>query len=378
MSPSSLMATKLRQYSQSSNPSFTYRLGASSSGKASRLKAPDHNLNYFNNSLIEGEPSYFTSKPRYSGEDAFFMAHVAKSNRYVVFGVADGVGGWQDQGIDPGDFSHGLCKYMAGQTYRPRSESDLKPKNLLQFGYDEVLKDRKILAGGSTACLAAIEPNGNIEAANLGDSGFLILQPGKVAFKSPAQTHAFNTPYQLSKLTRRMQAQNAIFGKSAQISESPQQSDVTNHVAKHGDVLVFATDGVWDNLSAMDTLSIITPLMEKNGYWSGSGGATTTSQSSDSPSSEVVVNGNNLRPAPEDTEAIQKVANLPAELAYAVMRAAKLASLDTRRDGPFAKEVQRYYPGENWHGGKVDDISVIVCLCVQDGPTTEWKPKAKL
>lgn len=165
MSPSSIIANKFRQYSQSANAPFTYRLGASASGKKSRLKAPDHDLNIFNNSLIEGEPSYFNSIPKYSGEDAFFMAHVAKSNRYVVFGVADGVGGWQDQGVDPGDFSHGLCKYMAGQTYRPQSESDLKPKNLLQFAYDQVIKDRKIQAGGSTACLAALEPNGNIEAA---------------------------------------------------------------------------------------------------------------------------------------------------------------------------------------------------------------------
>lgn len=215
----------------------------------------------------------------------------------------------------------------------------------------------------------------NTTSSSLGDSGFLILQPGKIAFRSPAQTHAFNTPYQLSKLTRRMQAQNAIFGKGAQISESPQQSDVTNHVAKHGDILVFATDGVWDNLSAMDTLSIISPIMEKSGYWSPS---SSTSSGKPSSSQEMVVKDNNLRPDPQDTEAVQNVANLPAELAYAVMRAAKLASLDTRRDGPFAKEVQRYYPGENWHGGKVDDISVIVCLCIQDGATKDWKPKAKL
>lgn len=185
-----------------------------------------------------------------------------------------------------------------------------------------------------------------------------------------------------------MQAQNAIFGgQSAQISESPQQSDVTSHTARHGDVLVFATDGVWDNLSAMDTLSIISPLMEKGGYWSpsvvvgGGGGGTAPSesaQSSQSQSQEMVVKDDNLRPDAQDTDAAQKIANLPAELAYAVMRAAKLASLDTRRDGPFAREVQRYYPGEDWHGGKVDDISVIVCLCIQDGPTKEWKPKAKL
>ena len=55
------------------------------------------------------------------------------------------------------------------------------------------------------------------------------------------------------------------------------------------------------------------------------------------------------------------------------MRNAKIAGLDTRRDGPFAKEVHKYFPNEEYHGGKPDDIAVIVALAIQDG-----NPKAKL
>lgn len=313
------------------------------------------------------------------------MSHIAQSNRYVAFGIADGVGGWTESGIDPGKFSHGLCEYMAEETYRPESPDDLRPQRLLQHGYDRVQENPKIEAGGSTACIAAMQPNGTAEVAkyvlpdlmiavysqetddfdnSLGDSGFLILQPSKVAFKSIAQTHAFNTPFQLSKLTPRMRAQNAIFGNSAAISETPKDADVTNHQLSHGDVLVFATDGVWDNLSPMDTLNIITPIMEKRGYWSSSD-----------------VNAEALRPSNEaDGSQAKAVDALPADLAYAVMRAAKLAGMDTRRDGPFAKEVHRYYPGENYHGGKPDDIAVIVAVAVQDGqPAVDGKPmKAKL
>ena len=47
----------------------------------------------------------------------------------------------------------------------------------------------------------------SMEAANLGDSAFLILGPGKVAYRSSIQTHAFNTPYQLSKVPAKMMAQ---------------------------------------------------------------------------------------------------------------------------------------------------------------------------
>lgn len=93
------------------------------------------------------------------------MAQIARSNRYVVFGVADGVGGWRDSGIDPGKYSHGLCKYMATKTHRPESERDLKPRQLLQYAYDMVTKDRSIQAGGCTACIGAIEPNGAMEVA---------------------------------------------------------------------------------------------------------------------------------------------------------------------------------------------------------------------
>lgn len=155
----------VRSYSQSPSAPFTYRLGASSSSKSKSLKNPSHGENFFSYPLIPDSPSYFTSTKRYSGEDAFFMSHVARSNRHVVFGIADGVGGWQDQGIDPSHFSQGLCKYMAEAVSRPENEEDLRPKNVLQKGYDQVMKDDKIVAGGSTACVAAIEPRGAMEVA---------------------------------------------------------------------------------------------------------------------------------------------------------------------------------------------------------------------
>ena len=158
--------SKMRWSSQSSaSPPFSYRLGASSCGKKSRLQPQENGKTQFNTSLLSGNPSFFTSTPRFSGEDAFFMAHIAQSNRYVAFGIADGVGGWSDSGVDPGKFSHGLCKYMAEKTYRPTHADDLRPLKLLQHGYDEVSKDTKIDAGGSTACIAAIQPNGSLEVA---------------------------------------------------------------------------------------------------------------------------------------------------------------------------------------------------------------------
>ena len=154
-----------RPYSQSLEPRFTYRLGASASGKSSRLQPAEHGSNFWTQAVVNGDPSYFSSIKRFSGEDAFFMSQVAKSDRHVVFGLADGVGGWQDQGVDPSRFSHGLCRYMAEATFRPEKEQDLRQGTILQKGYDRVKKDRSISAGGSTASVATAEPNGQLEAA---------------------------------------------------------------------------------------------------------------------------------------------------------------------------------------------------------------------
>ena len=73
------------------------------------------------------------------------------------------------------------------------------------------------------------KPFTNNTSNSLGDSGFVVIGPGKVTYRSEMQTHAFNTPYQMSKVPPRMQAQHAIFGGSTHFSETPQDADVTKH-----------------------------------------------------------------------------------------------------------------------------------------------------
>lgn len=292
-------------------------------------------------------------RPR-SGQDSFFFSQVG-TTQTTTFGVMDGVGGWTQSGIDPADFSHGVCEYMACAARAWPLEGktrSLHPKNLLQLGYDEVIKDESIVGGGSTACLAVAEPDGNVEVANLGDSGFMHLGLNAVRYFTQPQTHAFNTPFQISKTPKRMLVQMAVFGGSAALSDPPNSSSITHHRVRHGDVLLFATDGVWDNLSTQDALSIVSRNMIETGGWVEKDGA--------------------LDVGPELAKLAQAMSNrkadmasLQAKLAIAIAREAKEASLNTRRDGPFAKEVQRHYPDENWHGGKPDDIAVVVAVVVE-------------
>ena len=107
-------------------------------------------------------------KPLYnSGQDAFFVAAVGNGTTATAFGVADGVGGWEESGVDPALFSHGLCGYMENRAaqVRPGKDESWGPLRALQAGYDDVVKDPAIRAGGSTAVVAVGRNDGSLEVA---------------------------------------------------------------------------------------------------------------------------------------------------------------------------------------------------------------------
>jgi protein phosphatase PTC7 len=348
-----------------STPQYSYHVAASYSAKQDRFNAEQNlytrPLHDPSKSKIEDvrECKHALDQRRRarSGQDAFFFSQVGDTNT-TTFGVADGVGGWVESGLDPADFAHGLCEYMACAARSwPHgfNTTSLHPKDLLQVAYDEVTDDESIEGGGSTACLAVAEPNGNVEVANLGDSGFMHLGLNAVRHFTQPQTHAFNTPYQLSKTPQRMLVQMAVFGGASTLSDLPKDSSVTHHKVRHGDVLVFATDGVWDNLSPQDALGIVSRHMVDLGAWVEKDGTLEVGQDL-----AKLVQADSARKA--------NSSSLQAKVAIAIARGAKETGLDTRRDGPFAKEVQKYYPGENWHGGKPDDIAAVVAVVLEDAP----------
>ena len=52
------------------------------------------------------------------------------------------------------------------------------------------------IAGSSTACIVCLN-GAQLHAANLGDSGFMVVRDGRLIFESPAQQHSFNFPFQV-------------------------------------------------------------------------------------------------------------------------------------------------------------------------------------
>lgn len=166
-------STALSSSSSSSTPQLLYRIAVSSTGKG-RPFNPTKNYYAFDpatspNVGVENgadRSSKRRSRPD-SGQDAFFASTVGEGSAGgVAFGVADGVGGWTDSGVDPADFSHGLCGYMAKMAGAWEVEKGrLGAKEMLQVGYDTLCKDKSVKAGGSTACVGIATADGRVETA---------------------------------------------------------------------------------------------------------------------------------------------------------------------------------------------------------------------
>ncbi|KAJ8070857.1 hypothetical protein OCU04_001219 [Sclerotinia nivalis] len=341
----------------SSSPKFTYGISASYCAKENRY-SPTKNLTPFNPYNPIPVPLKPADRRPASGQDAFFVAPISNTSD-IAIGIADGVGGWIDSGVDPSDFSHGFCEYMAHTASLSNTidEVPISARRLLQKGYDLICASGKVRAGGSTAVVGIFNSGGNMEVANLGDSGYIQLRSGAVHSASEFQTHAFNTPYQLSLVPEAVMRQAAKFG-GEQLMDLPRDAEVVSKELKHGDVVVFATDGVWDNLSGGDVLRIVSKRMRYERAWvngvedKGTGVGEKLGESI----GEGVAEG-------ED----KNMLSLQSSLAVDIAGEAKAASLSLRRDGPFAREVQRRYPDEKWSGGKSDDICVVVVVAVEEG-----------
>ncbi|KAI5285492.1 hypothetical protein KEM52_002418, partial [Ascosphaera acerosa] len=405
-----------------------YRIAAAASGKSSGVTLegnvypflPDIHDAIGLQRITQDADERRQSRPD-SGEDAFFVSRVGVGgarndagtrsttcSRHregdpdyaLAFGVADGVGGWANSGVDPADFSHALCTHIAhaamgwdpvGRRHsRTVTSTDsgkpspvISGRRLIQLGYERSLNDSSLLAGGSTASLGIAWGSGELELTNLGDSGSMLFRNAAIHHYSPPQTHDFNTPYQLTVMPPRARSQSTIFG-GRPFDDLPNAADVTTWDMRHGDVLLLATDGVFDNLFRSDLLRIVTRRMFATGAW--------LMESRDN-GDEAATAAANLealtRPGGIDLDALfegdgddaikrqarQPAADLPPALrpslqsllALSVLVQAKLAGMDMRRDGPFAREAQRYMPAERWRGGKIDDTTALVVVAVEEG-----------
>jgi len=249
--------------------------------------------------------TYLCDKRHY-GDDSCFLTFNKATD---VFGVADGVGGWREYGIDPSQFSKKLMKncetLVAKDTVFPCG-----PKELLATAYKELLEDKVLIQGSSTACIVMMDrKKQTLSAANLGDSGFMVVRQGSVLLKSSEQQHFFNTPYQLS-MPPESERDNVLH-------DQVEDADETTINLEIGDIILTATDGLFDNVPDSLILQELAKL-ENNSY-------------------------ENIKAA-----------------AWSIAECARDLSYDPDYMSPFAKKARQ--SGYNVTGGKVDDITVLLSM----------------
>ncbi|KAJ8508007.1 hypothetical protein ON010_g18912 [Phytophthora cinnamomi] len=125
------------------------------------------------------------------------------------------------------------------------SNQSATTQQVLAHGYNQALLDDEVEAGSTTACIVRLKqsPEGKpvLEYSNLGDSGFVVIRNGEIIFRSRFQYYG-RAPYQLAKIPLRFKQYGAI-------ENHPDDADSGEIDVQDGDLVVLATDGVWDNFA---------------------------------------------------------------------------------------------------------------------------------
>ncbi|KAB5547673.1 hypothetical protein DKX38_011079 [Salix brachista] len=271
----------------------------------------DRNLKLLSGSCYLPHPD----KEETGGEDAHFICEDEQA-----IGIADGVGGWADVGVNAGLFSRELMSHSVN-AIQEECNGSIDPSRVLEKAHAN-MKAR----GSSTACIIALKSEG-LHAINLGDSGFMVVRDGCTIFESPVQQHGFNFTYQLESgnggdLPSSGQVSplavdyaNSSGGDQPVFALNPYSwTKVFTIPVAPGDVIIAGTDGLFDNLYNNEVTA-------------------------------VVVHAIRTGLGPEATA--QKIAAL-----------ARQRALDTNRQTPFSTAAQD--AGYRYYGGKLDDITVVV------------------
>jgi len=251
-------------------------------------------------------------KAHKGGEDAWFI-----SDDHLTCGVADGVGGWADVGVDPGIYSSSLMTNAKSKAQSMRQSGSLvEPLELIKFAHQASAE----ITGSSTAVVCSIDPyQGILRAANLGDSGFMIIRDGALVACSMVQQKSFNMPYQMGTYGDDPSMADTLIHRVRLDEEEgtlKEEKADEQFPLQHDDYLILFTDGVGDNLWPVDIIN----LMKKF----------------------------------EREENVERLAEIIANEAVLVAK-------DETAVTPFAVGANGRF-----NGGKMDDITVVVCnVCEQ-------------
>ena len=181
-----------------------------------------------------------------SGGEDFFCV-----NKKLI-SIVDGVGGWNEIGINPGIYSHCLCDLIEEHFLSDIRKYSNNPQRLL---CDCVQKNEN--TGSCTSLIITLDefcPIVNV--SYIGDTKYLIFRPYKkksqihlkLIFEAEELCKCFNMPYQVGT------------GGDDPLTESVRKS----HCIKDGDILVCGSDGLFDNLDNSQISRLLNTFIDRN------------------------------------------------------------------------------------------------------------------
>ncbi len=285
------------------------------------------------------------------------------SDTLELVGLADGVGSWRRFNVDPRDFSRRLMHWAQVHVLSVKPEPGAEPNvesrppspyEILRAAYEMTIEEG--IVGSSTCLIAALShETQQLTFSNIGDAGVVVLRHVdssvagsmrdkesekhlaresnlRIFFMSQQQLRSFNLPFQLGQ-------SNIPQGTAS--FETPRDAVNTSIPLMPDDIVILATDGLFDNLELEEILSIA-QNWEQNFFHFG------------------VYN------AEKDSDNINPACNI---LAKELASKAREKMLDNDCNSPFALLAK-----DNdilWSGGMPDDCTVIVMRTFEkQGSTT--------
>eukprot|EP00270_Netrium_digitus_P003069 TRINITY_DN1348_c0_g1_i3.p1 TRINITY_DN1348_c0_g1~~TRINITY_DN1348_c0_g1_i3.p1 ORF type:complete len:367 (-),score=97.07 TRINITY_DN1348_c0_g1_i3:41-1141(-) len=234
----------------------------------------------------------------------------------AVICVADGVGGWADEGVDPALHSREFVGHIESALNMAHDQVVENPRLLLHMAHSATAAE-----GAATAIVGVMDESGLLKVANLGDCGCRVVRRGQIVFASQPLQHFFDCPYQ--------------FGSES--SDTADKAKVYEVQLQAGDTLVMGSDGLFDNVFDRDLAAVVSIFGGRD-----------------------------------------EVSAARTSAALAALAAKK--SLDTAYESPYVVEAvskgqdlplwQRVL-GKKLMGGKPDDITVVVAHVVAEGESDE-------
>ncbi|XP_050127309.1 probable protein phosphatase 2C 62 isoform X2 [Malus sylvestris] len=168
------------------------------------------------------------SKALTGGEDAYFVG----CQNWL--GVADGVGQWSLEGVNPGLYARELMENCERFISNCKGLPLTEPEEVLIKGSSYTKSP------GSSTVLVAYFDGQALHVANIGNSGFIVIRNGAVFKKSSPMVHEFNFPVRVER------------------GDDPSELIEKYRIdLDEGDVVVTATDGLFDNLYEQEITSIV-------------------------------------------------------------------------------------------------------------------------